>query len=197
MLKYISSAMVCPLFIFFATAQPVPKKKPVRSFQSIFLAGIVEGQADKTFAQLQSVNGIKIRTWFAGMGLGIDYYGAKRSIPLFAAIQKDVKENKKTPFAYGNAGYNFSWLRNKEKIVSTLADYSQSGGLFYELGLGYKFLLKNKMYLGLSAGYSYKQQSEKIVSQQFCVSCVPRPVPPIEEFEYKFRRVSIKMNCWF
>jgi len=182
---------------FSAMAQPATKTASPVLFRSIFQAAIADGQSDNMGAQIQTVNGLQKNTWFAGIGIGIDYYAGKRSIPFFAAIKKDWRENEKTPFVYADAGYNFSWLRDAKKMGHSGAAQSEKGGLFYELGIGYKFLLKNRTSLGFSAGYSYKQQSEKIVSQQICDFCVPPASIPAEEFDYRLRRVIIKMSCWF
>lgn len=197
MRKYISSTAFLCVMALLAIAQPGINNKSSFTFRSNVVAGILEGQYDKTTAQLQLVNGVQKNTWFTGIGVGIDYYGGKRSVPLFAAIERDLRKNKKTPFVYVNGGYNFSWLRENEKRFFQGTGYSQTGGLFYELGLGYKFLLKNKMYLGFSAGYSEKRQGEKISSPQFCTFCFPLPVPAVDEFNYTFKRISLKMNCWF
>ncbi len=197
MLKYISSTVFICGMVLLAIAQPAVNNKSPLIFRSIISAGILEGQYDKTTAQFQLVNGMQKNTWFTGMGLGIDYYGGKRSVPLFAAIEKDLRKDKKSPFVYVNGGYNFSWLRENEKRFFQGTGYSQTGGLFYELGLGYKFILKNKMYLGFAAGYSEKRQNEKISSPQFCTFCFPLPVPAVEEFNYTFKRISLKMSCWF
>ena len=191
-----STAFIC-LMSLLSIAQPPAIKKSSLTFSSIVGVGILEGQSDKTTAQVQMVNGVKKDNWFAGIGVGIDYYGKKRSIPLFVSIQRDLRNNKKTPFVYVNGGYNFSWLRENEKQFFQGTGYSQTGGIFSELGLGYKFLLKNKMYLGFAAGYSEKRQSEKLSSPQFCTFCFPLPVPAVEEFNYTFKRISLKMYCWF
>jgi hypothetical protein len=176
--------------------KPVLKHHSI-SYRSILQAGILKGQSANAGLQIQTVNGLHFSSWFAGIGLGIDYYGGKRSLPLFAAIEKEMRKNRSTPFLYGNAGYNFSWLKNKEKINSFGNQYSAKGGLLYEFGLGYKFLLRNKMYAGMTAGYSYKRQVEKYVGPQICNFCFPLPIPPVEEYAYTFRRVSIKFSWWF
>ena len=197
MLKYISSTVLICGMALLAIAQPAVITKSPLAFRSIVAAGILEGQFDKTTAQFQLVNGVQKNTWFTGVGVGVDYYGGKRSVPLFVSLENDWRKNKKSPFVYVNGGYNFSWLRENEKRFFQGTGYSQTGGLFYELGLGYKFILKNKMYLGFAAGYSEKRQSEKLSSPQFCTFCFPLPVPSVEEFNYTFKRISIKMNCWF
>jgi len=188
------------LFSFLSGSSQAKKSlSTTTKFSSIIQLGILEGQADKTFAQFQLVNGIQHNDWFYGIGLGIDYYNNKRSVPLFLDVKKDLLKRKTTPFIYADAGYNFSWLRDKDKIAYWGTDYKQKGGVYYETGLGYKFILKNKMALGFSAGYSFKQQKE------FFTNFVFNDFPPYTQssgkhpdiYDYKFRRICLKFNCSF
>ncbi len=184
----------------FSNAQAKMKANPAVKFTTIVQAGILEGEANKTFGQFQLVNGIQYNAWFYGLGLGVDYYGDKRSVPLFLDIKGDLKKGKKTPFVYADAGYNFSWLREGDKMNFWGTDYKTRGGLFYETGLGYKFILKNKMALGLSAGYSFKQQKEMFkqnVFMDFPPYNQPGYIQPYDIYDNQFRRVSLKFNCSF
>ncbi len=197
-------SLICYLFIViffsFSHAQIQMKKKPSVNFTTIVQAGILEGQADKTFGQFQLVNGIQYNAWFYGLGLGIDYYGAKRTVPLFLDVKADLKKSGRTPFVYADAGYNFSWLRDGDKMTYWGTDYKTSGGLFYETGLGYKFTLKNKMAFGLSAGYSFKQHKEmykRNIFMDFPPYNQPGYVQPYDIYDYQFRRISVKFNCSF
>ena len=186
--------------VLFSYAQSKKKKCPDLKFTSIVQAGILEGEADKTYGQFQLVNGIQYNAWFYGLGLGIDYYGDKRSVPLFLDVKWDLKKGNKTPFIYADAGYNFSWLREDDKMDFWGTDYKTRGGLFYETGLGYKFILKNKMAFGLSAGYSFKQQKE-MFKQNIFIDFPPYNQPgyvqPYDIYDYQFRRISVKFNCSF
>jgi hypothetical protein len=200
MKNYILLTAILSAAFLLTDAQTKKKTFPVNKFTSIIQAGILEGGADKSFGQFQLVNGIQRNAWFYGLGLGIDYYGAKRSVPLFFDVKRDLIKGKRTPFIYADAGYNFSWLREKDKIVYWGTDYNAKGGLYYEMGLGYKFILKNKMAFGLSAGYSFKEQEETYKRVLFFdFPPVPHttysPTPDI--YHYSFRRISLKFNCSF
>jgi len=76
----------------------------------------------------------------------------------------------------------------------------EKGDLYYEAGLGYKFKLKNKIAVGFSAGYSFKQQKE-IVTQYIFIDFPPFPQNGSKHqpdmCDYKFRRISLKFNCSF
>jgi len=200
MKKYLLS--VAMLVGYFLSTEGQTRKKAVNQnkFTSMLQLGILEGQADKSYGQLQLVNGIQRNAWFYGLGLGIDYYASKRSVPLFIDIRRDFKKGNRTPFVYADGGYNFSWLRDKDKINFWDGDYKQEGGMYYEAGLGYKFILKNKMSMGFSGGYSFKQQKEK--GTRFVFNDFPRFPQPSNNarpdiYDYKFRRLCFKLNCSF
>ncbi len=186
----------------FLSAGGQTKKKAANQnkFTSMLQMGILEGQSDKSFAQFQLVNGIQRNAWFYGLGLGIDYYASKRSVPVFIDIRRDLKKGRRTPFVYVDGGYNFSWLRDKEKINFWGGDYKQEGGMYYEAGLGYKFILKNKMSIGFSGGYSLKQQREtgtRFFFNDFPVFPQPSTNFQPDRYEYTFRRICFKLNCSF
>jgi hypothetical protein len=61
-------------------AQKSETKKTIL-FHSINQVGILAGSSDATL-QLQTINGINTKTWFAGLGVGLDYYYV-RSVPFF------------------------------------------------------------------------------------------------------------------
>ena len=175
------------LFLLSAKSQQQLTKTatPIK-FQSNLQSGILIGQkGSKPALVINSVNGIQAATWFAGIGVGIDYY-QKRTIPLFINAEKNLSVKANTFFLYGTAGYNFPWLKDDEKILYM---GNASGGLFYEAGAGYKFTIFNKTHIGFSAGYSYKQLKEKYnLLYDF-------PTPE-QTNNYEYRRIAIKFNWW-
>jgi len=200
MRNYILTTMALLLAFLQVQAQTSKKKTSANRYAGIVQAGLLEGSADKSYGQFQLLNGIQHNAWFYGLGLGIDYYGPKRSVPLFLDARWDLIEGKRTPFVYADAGYNFSWLRDNDKTVFFGNDYKQSGGAYYDAGLGYKVILKNKMAIGFSAGYSFKQQKETFTRSIFS-DFFPFPQSGTKQqpdvYEYKFRRISLKLNCSF
>lgn len=200
MKKYLLVTAILGMTFLLADGQTKKKAFSGAKFTSAIQAGILEGESDKSFGQFQIVNGIQQNAWFYGLGLGIDYYGSKRSVPVFFDVKRDIIKGKRTPYVYADAGYNFSWLRDKDKTAFWGNDYKEKGGLFYETGLGYKFILKNKIAVGLSAGYSFKQQKEmftRFIINDFPPYNQPGVNLPPEVYDYKFRRISIKFNCSF
>ncbi len=165
-------------------------------FSSALRVGLLNGQADKAGAEVQLVGGINCKTWFTGIGAGIDYYSGFKSIPLFLDIRKELREKKNTPFVNADVGYNVP-LKNKNHKNNEWVHYKFEGGLYYELSAGYKFVLAKSLGLSLSAGYSYKNFREKDTAYSG-VGPADEPFPPsVNTYDYKFRRISIKVGFWF
>lgn len=168
----------------------------IPGFSSALRAGLLNGQADKAGAEIQIISGINYKTWFTGLGGGIDYYDNLKSIPLFIDVRKDFKEKKNTPFINADLGYNIP-LKNKNYKNNQWLHYKFEGGLYYELGAGYKFTLTNSLGLSISAGYSYKNVTEEDKAY-YGIGPFDQPLPPtINTYDYKFRRISIKAGFWF
>ena len=165
-------------------------------FSSAFKAGLLNGEADKAGAELQVVSGVVYKTWFAGIGAGIDYYSGFKSIPFFIEVKKDLQQKKNTPFLNVDFGYNWPLINGDYKLNQGLK-YKFQGALYYELSAGYKFVLSKSLSMALSAGYSYKNFKEKDTAY-YGIGPLDQPLPPrVDLYNYKFRRISIKVAFWF
>lgn len=157
-------------------------------FASINTFNVMEGQGGTSFG-LQSVNGWKYKTFFAGIGVGIDGYKV-RSIPVFADIRKNIFQKPNTPFVYLEGGVNFPW-------TSDITDWYRieyKAGLFYEGGLGYLLPVKGAD-LVFSAGYSFKGYKEE---RSYTVWCVDGDCPDRQEnWTYQLRRISVRAGLRF
>lgn len=192
--KAIIVIITCCLYNAAFAQKKVSFKMP--AFSAALRVGLLNGQADKAGAEVQLVSGINCKTWFTGIGTGIDYYSGSKSIPLFIDIRKELREKKNTPFLNADVGYNFP-LRNKDQKNTEWVHYKFEGGLYYQLGAGYKFVLAKSLGLSLSAGYSYKNFKEKDMFYSG-VGPADEIIPPsINTYDYKFRRISIKVGFWF
>ena len=86
----------------FAQENGINKQFPFHSINNI---GLLEGQSGAAF-QAQTINGFQKRSWFAGIGVGLDYY-RYRTIPLFVDVRKE----------FGNANNkNFCVCRWRSKF---------------------------------------------------------------------------------
>ena len=78
----------------FSLMSSAAQKKAIFSSQNY--VGLLEGE-QKSKLQLQTMNGIKYRTWFIGLGTGIDWYYL-RSIPIFLSLNRDFLQKKNRNF---------------------------------------------------------------------------------------------------
>jgi len=165
-------------------------------FQSIINVGFLEGQAGSAF-QLQTINGAVYKSWFAGIGLGLDYYRF-RTIPLFLDIRKEFGSGNNRVFIYADGGISFSWVTDQQKLGYT--DDHFSNGFYDDLGLGYKAMVGRKNAVSISLGYSYKKLTESYSTYYYYPQGYP-PGPmgsdPKEEINYSLNRLSIKMGWMF
>ena len=157
-------------------------------FSSINQVGLLSGSSGEAF-MLQTINGLKKDKWFAGAGTGLDFY-RERTIPLFLAIRRDLINRINTPFVYADAGINFSWLNSFQKQQKQFP--ISSPGLFYDLGIGWKLSGKNHRGYVFSAGYSFKEVTEKVKSLWWLAPAPQLESENYESHNYLYRRIVIK-----
>jgi len=156
-IKKISAVLILTLVIANSFAQQKKINKPFQ-FHSINNVGLLEGQAGSSF-QLQTINGAQYKSWFIGIGVGLDYYRF-RTIPLFMDARKEFGKGTNKIFVYADAGINFYWKRDKD-AKQFYADDKFENGFYGEVGAGYKLKLNPKLSLFFSGGYSYKKIVEE------------------------------------
>jgi hypothetical protein len=165
------------------------KKKFI--FHSIIQTGLLEGEST-TALQFQSINGIQYKTWFGGIGIGIDHYHI-RTVPVFASIRKDILNSASTPFLYADLGAQIVWPRNKETLQYGNQDFK--AGVYYNAGAGYKLGIVKKHALLVSAGYSLKKLS---YGTSYTYPCLVAPCPEYKNStEYILRRLSFQVGFIF
>jgi hypothetical protein len=127
------------------------------SFQSILNFGLLEGETGSSF-QLQAINGAQYKSWFAGIGLGLDYYRL-RTIPLFLDIRKEFGKNRDKLFVYADGGVSFTWATDAQKTDYYMPNPQYHNGFYSDFGFGYKAAVGKRSALLVSVGYSYKKAS--------------------------------------
>lgn len=162
------------------------------NFSSQNYVGLLEGESGSKF-QLQSINGVTYKTWFAGLGTGIDWY-FRRSVPLFASVSREfLHRRNRSFFATADAGINFAWQKANYKNVWGYNETKSYPGAYWNGGLGYKIGIgKGSDALLIQLGYSYKHIGEKV--QYGDVIVFDDPLPPRDRFDYHLRRCSIKIG---
>ena len=179
-------------------AQQKSADKPFQ-FHSINNVGLLEGQAGSAL-QLQTINGVQHRSWFAGIGVGLDYY-RYRTIPLFVDVRKEFGKSKNKFFIYADAGMNFYWMRDKDVKQFYISDKLRNG-FYSEAGTGYKCILNASLSLLFSCGYSYKALAETGGSY-YLYPVDPLPGVPSapsytpEKINYHLNRLILKIAIEF
>jgi hypothetical protein len=164
-------------------------------FSSENYIGLIEGEHGSAF-QLETINGIKYKTWFAGAGTGIDWY-YRRSIPVFISINQDFfKQRSRNFFVTASGGVNFPWEKNDYNNDWGYTVKKGQPGIFWESGFGYKIGMgKTNDALLLQLSYSYKYMEEKIKNNY--TGFIPPPEYPDDHFHYHLKRLSLKAGWNF
>jgi hypothetical protein len=163
-------------------------------FSSQQYVGLLEGEKGSAF-QLQTVNGLKYKTWFTGIGVGLDYY-TFRSVPVFLSVNKEFLIGRNSIYVLLDAGYNIPWYKREEGRGNNFISSDFSGGLYWSGGVGYKISVnKNRDAVLLNLGYSFKRMQE---SQEMPVFCINPPCKSsFEKYDYKLNRLSLKLGYQF
>jgi hypothetical protein len=152
------------------------------SYSAQAVIGMQQGNYG-TGVQLQLINGIRMESGWAGIGVGLDNY-MQRSVPVFLSLQKKWGRRQQAPFLYLNGGVVFPWVTNDQEIERNYRNGQP--GIYFDGGLGYAFPLSRKKDLFFSAGYSYKRIYIKEAPP--CASCA------LVEYEYGLNRLSVRMG---
>jgi hypothetical protein len=187
--KTFLSAFIIAFLLFKPAIIGAQTTKQKIAFSSINQVGLLTGSAGEAVS-VQTINGIKKSRSFAGVGVGLDFYGLK-TVPLFVDLRTDFSLNKNTPFAYFDAGVNFLSLNHIQKEQAGFP--STSPGVFYDIGLGWKLSGKNNEAMIVSAGYTLKQARYKTQSY----SIFPAPQMQSENYDrynFLYRRLVIKIG---
>ena len=174
------------------------KKAPNKFvFHSINNMGLLEGQVGSAL-QLQTINGVRYKSWFVGLGVGLDYY-RYRTIPLFVDIRKEFGKKQDKFFVFGDAGMNFYWKRDKDPKQFYTNDEFKNG--FYgEMGAGYKIKIYQNYQISMSVGYSSKKLEEEGQYGFLNYPIYPQIIPTeysTNRIDYRLNRLVIKIGVEF
>mgnify|MGYP001549207335 FL=1 len=199
--KYLLFLLPGCLFLNLCIAQQQKENQSIQ-FHSINQVGLLNGQTGSAF-QIQTVNGLQHKSWFAGIGVGLDYYRF-RGIPLFADIRKTFGHSKNKLFVYVDAGIHFSWATDNEKINNGVKT-KLSNGLYVDGGLGYHIAVNKRNAVLISLGYSYKAVTDRSPIYYFYpmyydplfITGNNTPTPQTNKLNYHLNRISIKVGWEF
>ena len=184
--------VIIGFFIFLSSV--VYSQKEISSednvcFSSIYNIGLLSGQNGESFS-IQTNNGVRYKTWFAGVGLGIDYYG-ERSVPIFLDINKTFLDKKQSPFLYMHAGRNIPLLSKTQKENNNNVE-TKAGG-YFDVGGGIKIKLEGSQKLLLSLGYTQKRSKGSQLEQTWPQGST-LPFTYTEKYINTFNRIVIKIG---
>lgn len=185
--------LICAGTGVFAQAKPegsFPKNKCSCGFSSMVQVGpVVGGNTQRWMAQ--SVNGIRYKEWFVGIGGAVDFYRF-RTIPVFLDVRRYLTQKITTPFIYVDGGVNLPWLMEREKPSYEKEDFK--AGWYFDAGLGYRLSIGGRHGILLSAGYTEKNTSSKRWVAYYCplTTC-----PDSERLRYTFKRYVFKLGWQF
>lgn len=176
-----------------ATAQTQEAKPASRpAFHALANIGLLEGSHSSSF-QLQLVNGLSWKGWFAGVGTGIDYY-FMRSIPLTVYLERNLSATVPI-FLYSAGGVHFIWQRDLGDDFTWNGDHEFNTGLYYDAGFGYRFPVGNRSAIRLSLGYSEKKYKETRTFPNWM--SWPSTAMQTEVYRYQLQRLSVKAGFQF
>jgi hypothetical protein len=183
--------IVLHLFVLGEPALAQSGTSPNWHFRSFIQAGLLEGQAGSGF-QVQTINGLRYRSWFGGLGIGLDDYKF-RGIPVFFDIRKSFPIREAEFFIYGDGGIHFVWPRDNENLFYEKNSYKN--GFYCDIGFGFSFHVYHSTALLVSAGYSYKKVEDGYQQE----NCGPGSPCFMEKFRYDFdlNRLALKFGILF
>ena len=147
------------LVIFIAIEMNCTGQDKKMQFKSINSLGLAEGQYGSAI-QLQTINGIQKKRWFAGIGLGLDHYRFQ-SVPMFVDLRRSFGKKSNKIFIFANAGINFSDLTKNQKKYSYPAGSAFENGVYLATGAGYDIKMTSRFSLSIASGYTYKNTPEQ------------------------------------
>jgi hypothetical protein len=169
------------------------RQKSDYKFHSINSLAFLNGESEVS-AGLQSVNGFQKGNWFAGIGLGLDYY-IQRSVPLFADVRYQFGNKKNKFFVYADAGANLEWAEDFRDVFiwdGSNVNSEFKNGVYTDAGLGYIVTMKKGGGLVLSLGHSLKTLKELSAYQDW------RSQEWVTDiYRYRLNRIVLKVGWRF
>lgn len=159
---------------------------PERGLHTSVGAALAMGQSAPR-PVLQGGVGYQFGALYAGLGSGYDWYRWK-TVPVYA-------EGRYYPikgsglYGYGQAGYSII-RRDKKSLGWGTAATWREGGMFSEIGFGYRFRTAKAQSFSFASGYSVKKLSG--VERYSCTTCEDSPDDRLIS-KYRLSRAVIKM----
>ena len=183
---HIACYLICLMVSVSAFAQKEIK------FNSINTGGIIHGEIG-VYGMLQTVNGVQYKKWFGGIGTVYDPYYYK-TFPVFLDVRRYIDKQNRIP-VYADAGYDFPGKNVPGNEISYYTSFHFTGGLYTDMGIGYRIKFTKHTSFLLTGGYSYKKLHDRVIT----MSC-PFFGPCYESvfnYNYGFGRLVFKAGFIF
>ena len=181
------------LFLMIKNETPAQEmKKEKKFFSSQISTGIVEGAQGTSF-HIETINGLRYKTWFGGIGAGLDYYYF-RSIPVYLSATKYLSARNHSFFIQGDAGVNFAWDEEGGDVWNEVSKEFKPG-LCWNGMFGFATGLDRKNSFSFGLGYSYKSLKE---IKEMAVMCFNPPCAnTFETYQYNLKRLTLRLGWQF
>ncbi|HEX6846877.1 MAG TPA: hypothetical protein VF144_07860 [Chitinophagaceae bacterium] len=172
--------------------QAQEKKGVKKYFSSQISTGILEGEQNTSF-HVELLNGVHYKTWFAGIGTGLDYY-YYRTLPVYLSGIKYLSPKNHSFFVQGDVGMNFVW--EDERITAwNEVSHQFKPGLYWNGIVGFATGLDRKNAFSFGVGYSYKSFEE---IKEIAVWCFNPPCESsFERYKYNLNRLTLRLGWQF
>ncbi len=188
--RKIKPVVFCLLLL--ATAVPVFSQNPKLHFASYNMGAFFIGSSSFN-GGFQTVNGIRGKKWFVGIGAGMDYY-YYRTLPVFMDA-KFLLDRENKIFIYGDAGWDIPWRPDVSKDLVYYDEVNYSPGVYTDAGIGFNTPLFKHVVLSFSAGHSYKSFGARI-GTHIC-GVVGPCTTSYSNLSFDFGRIVFKMGIQF
>jgi hypothetical protein len=186
--------LLLPLLFFLVTIDAQSQKTTTEKkfFSSQISAGITEAEQGTSF-HIETVNGFRYKTWFGGIGAGLDYY-YMRSIPIYLSATKYLAPRNHSFFVQADAGLNVAWERESFNVWNEV-DHEFKPGLFWNGTVGFVTGLDRKNSFSFGVGYSHKNLKE---IKEIAIACFNPPCEnTFETYRYNLNRLTLRLGWQF
>lgn len=173
-----------------ASSQATTKTR--RDISSQISAGITEGEQGTSF-HVEVLNGIWYKTWFTGIGTGLDYYYF-RSIPVYLSAVKYLSPRNHSFYFQGDGGINFAW-EDQSSFVWNEVSSKFKPGFYWNGSVGFATGLDKKNSFLFGLGYSHKSLKEV---KEIAIPCFNPPCEnTFETYRYNLNRLTLRLGWQF
>ncbi|HPH91370.1 MAG TPA: hypothetical protein PLZ68_11130 [Ferruginibacter sp.] len=186
--KMFFSAMLLLLTVTAFSQAGNKKRRVFHSFNSLQL---LMGKTNNSFS-IHSVNGLQWNKFFAGAGIGFDYY-YHTSVPLFLELRHDITNGERKLQVFANGGVHIPFGNTNKIEPGKTGDFKP--GRLFAAGVDYYIpLKKDAVVFGLA--FSQKKETQMVDNNIWNPRINRIENVPLKEV-YEFNRIWLKFGWVF